>query len=308
MGVTLANVLRYSGRLGGAHVAFSGVAGGFSAPPYGQGGLNLGDQVGDEAGRVEENRQRFAQALGALVGAGAIPLLAMRQTHSDLVTTCDRQSLRQLLGAPATTDAEAGAADSLQSGKSGVWLEVGECDALIWRGGPPPAGPVTDTTPSATNPAVTVGVAGGAVGIVVQVADCLPLALAHREAPVGAVVHAGRRGVQANIVARCVEALRQDGYDPADFQAFIGPHICGPCYPVGEELAGQITEQWPAASARSRDGQAAVDLAAAVAQQLHAEGITQVTHSGICTRENEDFYSYRRHTQTGRQALALVFA
>jgi YfiH family protein len=56
--------------------------GGVSAAPYDE--LNLGDHVGDEPGRVADNRERVRQALGA-----PGPFVTMRQVHGTEVAVVD---------------------------------------------------------------------------------------------------------------------------------------------------------------------------------------------------------------------------
>lgn len=158
------------------------------------------------------------------------------------------------------------------------------------------------------------------VAVCVQVADCVPVALAvdgpHDEGGgrgVGAV-HAGRAGVQAGVVGAAVAALAEaTGVRPGDLAALVGPAIGGCCYEVPAELAVEVGTVVPAARATSQWGTPALDLPAAVRSQLRAAGVDRVTAVGSCTRCDHDrWYSHRAWTAgraaPGRQMLAAALA
>ena len=70
------------------------------------------------------------------------------------------------------------------------------------------------------------------LGLLVQVADCLPVALATRDQV--AMLHCGWRGLAGGIIARALER-----FDEAPAAA-IGPGIGKCCYEVGEEVAAEL--------------------------------------------------------------------
>lgn len=144
----------------------------------------------------------------------------------------------------------------------------------------------------------------GAGALAVMVADCLPVLLV-AATPTGtatAVAHAGRRGLLDGILPDAVARLRAAG--GTEIHAWIGPSICGSCYEVPEQMAREAEEQLPGIMTETRSGTPALDLPAAAANQLRALAVT-VELSGICTLEDERFYSYRRDNQTGRLAGLL---
>ncbi|ABZ84634.1 conserved hypothetical protein [Heliomicrobium modesticaldum Ice1] len=69
---------RFNWPAGAVH-AFSSRLGGFSDPPYH--GLNLALHVGDDAGRVRQNRQAFSHALGL----PAVDWACVNQVHGDRI-------------------------------------------------------------------------------------------------------------------------------------------------------------------------------------------------------------------------------
>ena len=107
--------------------------------------------------------------------------------------------------------------------------------------------------------------------LIIRCADCVPVFLVDRAAPVIALVHSGKLGTRANVVGATVQAMQ-----PRAGVAFIGPSI-GPCHYE-------------------------VDLWAAIEGQLRAAGITEIHNPRRCTACQLDrYYSYRAERgQTGR--------
>lgn len=153
------------------------------------------------------------------------------------------------------------------------------------------------------------------VALCIQVADCVPVALALDAGPgrrgVGAV-HAGRGGVQAGVVGAAVAALAEaTGAGPADVAAVVGAGIGGCCYEVPAEMALELAAVQPEARATTGWGSPAVDLPAAVRAQLRAAGVARVAEAGSCTRcHPERWFSHRAwqagEAAAGRQMLAVV--
>jgi YfiH family protein len=147
------------------------------------------------------------------------------------------------------------------------------------------------------------------LGLVVLVADCVPVLLAADGTDgtrVVAVVHAGRRGVESGVVGATVAAMTALGARPEQISAIVGPAVCGACYEVPGELAEQVVAAEPATRATSRTGTAALDLPAGVVAQLRAAGVRSVEVDPSCTAESADLYSYRRDGTTGRFAGVVV--
>ena len=131
----------------------------------------------------------------------------------------------------------------------------------------------------------------------VAAADCVPVLLAGPRA-VGAV-HAGRRGVQAGVVAAAVGAV------PGEVdRAAVGPAIGGCCYEVPAAMQAEVLEVAPVAEATTTWGTPSLDLPAAVTAVLQERGI-EVVRVGGCTRCEPGWFSHRADPDTGRQ-LGLV--
>lgn len=147
--------------------------------------------------------------------------------------------------------------------------------------------------------AIITGVPG--LPVAVQTADCVPILLADLVGGQVAAVHAGWRGVVADVVGATLDAMAPSG----PVRAWIGPAICPGCYEVGEEVRAEVTAAAPEAYALTRSGTAAVDVRAGVLAQLARHGITGELVGG-CTFESADLYSFRRDAVTGRQVGAIV--
>lgn len=129
------------------------------------------------------------------------------------------------------------------------------------------------------------------VGLVIRVADCVPVLLADHEAGVLGAAHAGREGFLAGIGSATVRAMRDLG--AREIVAWVGPHICGPCYEVDEPMAERVRTTHPEVVVDSRWGTPALDLGRGVADELEGQGVT-VVRLDPCTRTSDDLHSHRR--------------
>lgn len=74
------------------------------------------------------------------------------------------------------------------------------------------------------------------LGLVVMVADCVPIVLFDPGSRILACVHAGWRGTVARVVEAAVETMQARGADPGRILAGIGPAISPDRYEVGGEV------------------------------------------------------------------------
>lgn len=137
--------------------------------------------------------------------------------------------------------------------------------------------------------------------IAVQVADCVPILLADLQGGRIAAVHAGWRGLVADIISATFDILAPQG----PVSAWVGPAICPGCYEVGPEVIDEVMRVVPEAAAQTRAGTPAVDVRAGILTQLARYGVS-ATLVGGCTYEGPHLYSYRRDGVTGRQAGVIV--
>jgi YfiH family protein len=143
--------------------------------------------------------------------------------------------------------------------------------------------------------------AGTGSCLVVLTADCAPVALGSPEGLHGAV-HVGWRGLEAEVIAKAVEAMR--GLGASEVVAGLGPTIHPCCYrfspedldavaaAVGDEVRGVTT-----------NGEPALDLPAGVRSALARAGVPLVVDVDSCTACGPDAFSYRAHKDEARQAV-----
>ena len=144
----------------------------------------------------------------------------------------------------------------------------------------------------------------------VRVADCVPILLAGADGRTVAAVHAGWRGVVANIAEVAVAELCRIGQTaPENLTAAIGPCISREAFEVGPEVAGEFLELFGQQVMDSSRARPHVDLRAAVGLQLLAAGVPadQIDTTDRCThRDRAEFYSHRRDAGiTGRLAAVI---
>jgi polyphenol oxidase len=138
------------------------------------------------------------------------------------------------------------------------------------------------------------------LGIAVRAADCVPVLFADQAQAVIGAAHAGRVGLAAGVLTATIAAMRERG--AGQLRAWVGPHICGACYEVPDDLRTQISAQLPKAWAQTSWGTASLDLGAAAEAQLLDAGC-RVTMVDPCTRTTPSLHSYRRDgVVSGRQA------
>jgi YfiH family protein len=143
------------------------------------------------------------------------------------------------------------------------------------------------------------------VGVMVLVADCLPVVLGSEGAV--AALHAGWRGLAAGVLEEGVRALRElGGNRNGDFVAVIGPGARACCYEVGEEVHSVFGDRSGAPSPSGwvgRRGGRKLDLPALARERLEAAGVARVEDLGVCTICDERLFSHRREgPRAGRQA------
>jgi YfiH family protein len=144
------------------------------------------------------------------------------------------------------------------------------------------------------------------LGLLVRVADCVPVVLAVPDEQLVGVVHCGRQGLVAGVVPAAIESLRQRG--ATRIEAWVGPRVCGRCYELPADMAEAVADAVPEAKSTTSWGTPAADLGAGVVAQLSARDV--VVHDvgdDLCTIEDERFFSYRREGEaSGRFAAFAV--
>jgi hypothetical protein len=147
----------------------------------------------------------------------------------------------------------------------------------------------------------------------VRVADCVPVLVGDPETGVVAAIHAGWRGVVAQVVRAGVRALCAElTVPPTRLVAALGPHIGVEAFEVSQDVAVQLVEAvGDAEIAIAGFSRPHVDLARAVHLQLRQAGLVEdrIERVAGCTfADPTRFYSFRRDGAASGRHLAVIVA
>lgn len=144
------------------------------------------------------------------------------------------------------------------------------------------------------------------LGLLVRVADCVPVVLAAPDEQLVGVVHSGRQGLVSGVVPRAVDGLRERG--ATRIEAWVGPRVCGRCYELPADLAESVAAAVPEARSTTSWGTPAADIGAGVVAQLTArDAVVHDVGADLCTVEDERLFSFRREGDaSGRFAAFAV--
>lgn len=141
-------------------------------------------------------------------------------------------------------------------------------------------------------------------GLAVQVADCVPMVIEHPT--IIAAVHIGREGLVKGMTESAIDTLAKE-IDLGEAKAWLGPSICGSCYPVSEEMFAECEARYPL-TVHSR-AKREIDVAGGVISILNARGVQWDWFAGKreCVSCDSSYFSYRRDRVTGRQAMIVAW-
>lgn len=142
------------------------------------------------------------------------------------------------------------------------------------------------------------------VVLMVRAADCVPVLLADANRGVVGAAHAGRPGMVAGIIPNTVARMRELGAER--IVGWLGPHVCGACYEVPEEMRTEVAAAVPESYAETSWGTPSVDIGAGVRAQLEAHEV-EVVDAWRCTVEDDDLFSYRRQGKASGRLAGLVW-
>ncbi|MFZ2060178.1 MAG: peptidoglycan editing factor PgeF [Candidatus Binatus sp.] len=147
-------------------------------------------------------------------------------------------------------------------------------------------------------------------------ADCVPILMVDPKRKIAAALHAGWRGVIADIADVGIRAMVQLGAHASDIRAAMGPSIGPCCFEVDAELGDRFGREIDGAhnhTSAGRPGKAFIDLRAVVRDQLERAGLAPVNIASVgpCTRCAPDRFFSRRAAggqTTGLQMSFIGFA
>ncbi len=110
--------------------------------------------------------------------------------------------------------------------------------------------------------------------LMITLADCIPIFVFDPLKQIVGIVHAGWRGVIAQIVGSLIAKLKNLGSEPADLIFALGPGICQKHFIVKDDVLEKFKEYYPSATfVRNHDGY--IDLRKAILFDLKKEGVAK---------------------------------
>lgn len=166
--------------------------------------------------------------------------------------------------------------------------------------------------------ALVTNLKGCAIGV--RTADCIPVLMYDPKMEVVAAVHAGWRGTLVRIAQKTLfQMVSTFDTKPEDVRAVIGPGICRRCFQVGEEVVAAFKDtgfsldgiySWNGGKVEGDLSTGHhIDLIEANRRNLIEYGVLEknISICGICTYEDESFYSARREgVQCGRNISGII--
>lgn len=150
---------------------------------------------------------------------------------------------------------------------------------------------------------------GRRIAMAVRTADCVPVIIATERHM--AVIHAGWRGIAAQIVSVVLEEIRRrEGGLFTEALVVSGP-CAGACsYQVGPEVLEAIGSCAVSVADQSRPGHVLLDMPATIERQINASGSSghfEFIDTRICTISDRKFHSFRRDKDSaGRNLCYLI--
>lgn len=141
--------------------------------------------------------------------------------------------------------------------------------------------------------------------LAVHSGDCIPIGLISDGGAVAAA-HAGWKGLEVGVLESTLRQLRHVAGDGA-VTAVVGPHIRKESYEFGEQDLLRLSARFGCeVVAATESGHPALDLTAAVANELGRLGVRVAASSDDCTaRDSRKYWSHRARREAGRIALVV---
>lgn len=148
--------------------------------------------------------------------------------------------------------------------------------------------------------------------LLISTADCIPLMVYCKQTHRIAAVHAGWRGVENKLTIKTLEKLIQSGSTNKNFIFFFGPHIGSESFEVDEDVCVRLQKSSydlaPDDFIQLRNNKYFLNLQRIVASQITSVcgKYAEIHSSGIDTKTDLNFFSYRRERQTGERNLSWI--
>ncbi len=137
----------------------------------------------------------------------------------------------------------------------------------------------------------------------VKTADCVPVLIVDHKTKTVSAVHAGWRGLHAQIIPKALQMFVDLGSARDDLLVAVGPCICAKHYEVGLEFKKHFPEELYPNAFHIDKSSLKLDLRSLAVTQIRQSGIMtrHIDVLEICTYEQCQLSSYRRDKSAGRQ-------
>lgn len=144
--------------------------------------------------------------------------------------------------------------------------------------------------------------------LMMMTADCLPVVLCNAAGTEVANLHAGWRGLASGIIENSIAEMQTQ-----PIYAWLGAAISQDCFEIGVEVKQAFCDKYPALESAFKAGEKPnkyyADLYAIARFILFKHGMTQILGGDQCSfKQADEYYSYRRHADTGRMATFVFMA
>lgn len=148
-------------------------------------------------------------------------------------------------------------------------------------------------------------------------ADCPPVYFIDPVKRAIGLSHSGWKGTKGKIASVTIDKMRENyGSDPKDLICAIGPSICGECYEIGEDVAGEFSTAFTEKEIKDEkilvpypDGKYRLYLWNAIKLTLLQSGVPKdrIIVTDICTRCNPELlFSHRIHGENRGNLCAFL--
>ncbi len=153
------------------------------------------------------------------------------------------------------------------------------------------------------------------LALLIQTADCLPVMIIDLKNDIISAIHAGWRGVENNIILEAIKHMQKKGSQLQDLKVWIGPHLQMEEFEVDLDVFERLTRSLPKNSEfryikylKLGMEKYLLSLSDIVGIKLREIGLNknQIWISGISTKTDPRFASYRRDGKTGLRNLSGV--
>ena len=143
------------------------------------------------------------------------------------------------------------------------------------------------------------------IALAIMTADCVPVLLADRQGRCVGAAHAGWQGLEQGVIA---ELIGQMPVEADELIAWIGPCISASRYEVGEDVWARFIEDYSSAMRPHRQDRAKrlLDITEIARLQMVEQGVAYISACGLCSYDDDRFYSHRRATSVGEEVTGRM--